>query len=105
MPSFFTAVGAAALVLPGAVLGAVRPSFPGVAYHALAPNFGCNILGVAEYFSEEYPVPRQCQDHYATQITDFCNEYLNLVRTVYTTTVTPVVTQTSSVTEWTTATL
>lgn len=105
MPSLFTIVGAAALLLPEAVLGAVTPNHPAVANHALAPNFGCNILGVSEYFAEQYPVPQQCQDHYSVQVRDLCREYLNLIRTVYTTTVTPVVTRTNSFTTRTTATV
>lgn len=104
MPSFATAVGAATLLLPGAVLGAVKPNFPAVANHVLAPNFGCNIFGVNEYFFEQYPVPPQCQDYYSVQVTDLCREYLTLIRTVYTTTVTPVSTRTSSFTASTTTT-
>lgn len=99
MPSFVTAVGAAALLLPGAVLGAVAPKFPGISYHALAPNFGCNIVGVAEYFAREYPAPPQCQDYYSAQVHDLCCEHLKMVKTVYTTTVTPVLTQTATLTE------
>ena len=100
MPSFFPVVGAA-LLLPVAVLGAVRPKFEGLSYHALAVNYGCNVLGVNEYFAREYPVPSQCQDYYSAQVHDLCCEHLSMVKTVYTATVTPVLTQTSTVTETT----